>query len=155
LVGSILTDKDGLGVKTSPKVIWNLHIIGSMLYQIYSTLAMKLCPAADPENDQEFLKQDKATDDEDDDDEGRTHYEIKYLGDPVSKLVYNKNDLWYFYSKHYETGTLGFLNSNSNRKKLNSYSVQGLVQLMMQVFEKIEKFIRSDKSRLYKRKNFL
>jgi hypothetical protein len=65
---------------------------------------------------------------------------MKYLGDPVSKLVYTKNELCYFYSKHY---------AKKNENLGNQ--MQDLVKTMLKIFELVEKnLVKTDKMRIYK-----
>eukprot|EP00344_Euplotes_crassus_P003416 CAMPEP_0196998166 /NCGR_PEP_ID=MMETSP1380-20130617/3612_1 /TAXON_ID=5936 /ORGANISM="Euplotes crassus, Strain CT5" /LENGTH=93 /DNA_ID=CAMNT_0042414631 /DNA_START=1 /DNA_END=282 /DNA_ORIENTATION=- len=60
LVQTLLADKKGLGVKISSKANWNLKIIGTIIYQVFITLALKLCPARDEKDDKEYILIDKS-----------------------------------------------------------------------------------------------
>ena len=117
-----------MGVRISPKATWNLRTIASLLYQVYITLAIKLCPAKDPKDDEEFVLVEEKKDE--DEDEDTPEFSIKYIGDPVSKLVYNKNEIGYFYSVHYD-------------------HVQELVKELIKVFNLVENMIRLGRKRIY------
>ena len=90
-------------------------MVGSFIYQIYVSQAIKMWPAKNPENDIEIDEsgENSEYDGEFEDDEVRKgnihfinftifYYIVKYLGDPVSKIVYNKAELEYLFKNHFE-----------------------------------------------------
>ena len=59
LITKILTGEKSLGIKLSPFARTNLKILASVIYQIYITFAVKLCPAKEFVHDAEFVENEK------------------------------------------------------------------------------------------------